>query len=72
MPVIAKHRHRSPQPCVGRATDDNPNTRRAYENDVREFVALCDIGDPDEFRMVTRLTWLRGVRLTRSGSWHRR
>lgn len=36
------------------ANIDNPNTRRAYTNDVGEFVAFCGIEHADEFRSVTR------------------
>ncbi|TWT44931.1 Tyrosine recombinase XerD [Phycisphaerae bacterium RAS1] len=32
----------------------NPNTRRAYENDVRDFMAFAGIVRPGEFRQVTR------------------
>jgi integrase/recombinase XerD len=32
----------------------NPNTRRAYQNDVREFMAFVGITQPEEFRKVTR------------------
>ncbi len=33
---------------------DNPNTRRAYQNDVEDFVAFCGIEHAGEFRDVTR------------------
>lgn len=33
---------------------DNPNTRRAYRNDVREFTAFAGLGRPEEFRRVNR------------------
>ena len=33
---------------------DNPNTKRAYQNDVEAFVAFCGIEQPDELRLVTR------------------
>jgi integrase/recombinase XerD len=39
---------------------DNPQTRRAYENDVREFMAFAGIEDPNAFRQVGRghvLAW---------------
>ena len=39
---------------------DNPNTRRAYKRDVKEFMRFCGIEDADEFRHVTRahvLAW---------------
>ena len=32
----------------------NPNTRRAYENAVRDFVRFTGIARPEEFRTVTR------------------
>jgi site-specific recombinase XerD len=32
----------------------NPNTRKAYENDLREFQQFAGIGQPHEFRAVTR------------------
>jgi integrase/recombinase XerD len=32
----------------------NPNTRRAYQNDVKEFMAFVGISKPEEFRKVTR------------------
>ena len=36
------------------ANIENENTRRAYKNDVREFMAFADISKPGEFRMVKR------------------
>ena len=36
------------------ANIDNPNTRRAYENDVRSFVQFVGIETPDDMRKVTR------------------
>ena len=32
----------------------NPNTRRAYLNDVRGFMRFVGIQEPEEFRIVTR------------------
>lgn len=32
----------------------NPNTRRAYQTDVKEFMAFVGIKEPQEFRTVTR------------------
>lgn len=32
----------------------NPNTRRAYQNDVRDFMKFAGIREPQEFRVVTR------------------
>jgi len=43
---------------------DNPETRRAYENDVREFMAFAGIEDPHAFRQVGRghvLAWRRDL-----------
>ena len=42
------------------ANIDNANTRRAYQNDVQEFLDLIGIAEPDELRIVTRshvLAW---------------
>lgn len=42
------------------ANIDNLQTRRAYENDLQEFMTFTGIRQPDEFRIVTRahvLTW---------------
>ena len=36
------------------ANIDNPNTRRAYQGDVEEFIAFTGIEHPDEFREVAR------------------
>lgn len=36
------------------ANIDNPNTRRAYQSDVEDFIAFCGIETPEEFRDVTR------------------
>jgi hypothetical protein len=39
---------------------DNPRTRRAYQNDLRDFMAFFGIQQPNEFRIVTRahvLAW---------------
>jgi site-specific recombinase XerD len=39
---------------------DNPRTRRAYQTDMRDFMAFAGIRQPDEFRIVTRahvLAW---------------
>jgi hypothetical protein len=40
---------------------DNPRTRRAYRNDVKEFTAFAGVGRPEEMRQVTRahlIAWL--------------
>ena len=42
----------------------NPNTRRAYKNDVEDFTAFCGIEHHDEFRMVTRahvIAWRKSI-----------
>jgi len=44
------------------ANIDNARTRRAYESDVREFMTFTGIGDPVQFRHVSRghvLAWRR-------------
>lgn len=46
------------------ANIDNPQTRRAYQNDVREFMAFAGIEDPHRFRQVGRahvLAWRRDL-----------
>lgn len=53
------------------ANIDNPQTRRAYQNDVQEFMAFACIVDPDAFRQVGRahvLSWRRDLELRRLGS----
>ena len=42
------------------ANIDNPNTRRAYRNDLQEFMEFVGIAAPEEFRLVSRahvLAW---------------
>jgi len=42
------------------ANIDNPNTRRAYRNDLEEFMTFVGISSPEELRLVTRahvLAW---------------
>ncbi len=42
------------------ANISNPQTRRAYENDIRSFMVSCGISHPKDFRLVTRshvLAW---------------
>jgi integrase/recombinase XerD len=42
------------------ANIDNPQTRRAYENDLRGFMGFAGIHQPEDFRIVTRshvLAW---------------
>lgn len=46
------------------ANIDNPQTRRAYENDLREFIEFAGIEDPNAFRQVGRghvLAWRRDL-----------
>ncbi len=43
-----------PSAAVWFANIDNPNTRRAYQADVEDFIAFTGINRPDEFRHVTR------------------
>lgn len=48
------------------ANIDNPQTRRAYQNDVQEFMTFAGITDPYAFRQVGRahiLTWRRDLEL---------
>ena len=58
------------------ANIDNPQTRRAYQNDVREFMAFAGIEDPHRFRQVGRahvLAWRRDLeRRTLAGTTIRR
>lgn len=42
------------------ANIDNPRTRRAYQADLQDFMGFVGIGQPEEFRLVTRsmiLAW---------------
>jgi site-specific recombinase XerD len=46
------------------ANIDNPQTRRAYQNDLQEFMVFAGIERPDQFRIVTRahlLAWRRDL-----------
>lgn len=46
------------------ANIDNPQTRRAYQNDLTEFMAFAGIDRPEQFRIVTRahlLAWRRDL-----------
>ena len=46
------------------ANIDNLQTRRAYQNDLREFMAFMGIPEPEQFRVVTRahlLAWRRDL-----------
>ena len=36
------------------ANIDNPQTRRAYENALQDFMRFIGIAQPDEFREITR------------------
>ena len=43
---------------------DNPNTRRAYRNDLTEFMTFVGIASPEELRLVTRahvLAWRKDL-----------
>lgn len=54
---------------VPRATEwfaniENPNTRRAYRNDLEEFMTFVGISSPEELRLVTRahvLAWRKDL-----------
>ena len=46
------------------ANIDNPNTRRAYRNDLQEFMGFVGIATPAELRLVTRahvLAWRKDL-----------
>jgi integrase/recombinase XerD len=46
------------------ANIDNPNTRRAYRNDLQEFMGFVGITTPEEFRLVSRahiLAWRKDL-----------
>jgi len=46
------------------ANIDNPNTRRAYRNDLEEFMTFVGISSPEELRVVTRahiLAWRKDL-----------
>ena len=46
------------------ANIDNPQTRRAYQNDLSEFMAFAGIDRPEQFRIVTcahLLAWRKGL-----------
>ncbi|MGI4716785.1 MAG: site-specific integrase [Janthinobacterium lividum] len=46
------------------ANIDNEQTRRAYQNDVQEFMDFTGIKDPDQFRQISRghvLAWRRDL-----------
>ncbi|SDA28862.1 Site-specific recombinase XerD [Nitrosospira sp. Nsp18] len=46
------------------ANIDNPQTRRAYENDLRGFMQFAGIARPEDFRIVTRshvLAWRKSL-----------
>jgi site-specific recombinase XerD len=46
------------------ANIDNPNTRRAYRNDLQEFMGFVEIVTPAELRLVTRahvLAWRKDL-----------
>jgi site-specific recombinase XerD len=39
---------------MGSTNITNPQTRRAYQNDLKEFMGFANIGSPEELRNVTR------------------
>jgi hypothetical protein len=46
------------------ANIDNANTRRAYRNDLKEFMSFVGIAAPDELRLITRahiLAWRKDL-----------
>ncbi len=46
------------------ANIDNPNTRRAYRNDLQEFMTFVGITTPEELRLVTRahiVAWRKDI-----------
>ena len=52
------------------ANIDNPNTRRAYENDVRSFAQFIGITTPDDMCMVTRahiIAWRKALEQQKLG-----
>ena len=54
-----------PAVLVWLANIDNPNTKRAYRNDVEAFVAFCGVETAEEFRLVTRahiIAWRDQIR----------
>lgn len=57
------------------ANISNAQTRRAYENDVRSFMAFVGIERPEEFRTVTRahlIAWREQLRPTNENEQKRR
>ncbi|BCT67561.1 Tyrosine recombinase XerC [Nitrosospira sp. NRS527] len=54
----------------GFANIDNPQTRRAYENDLRGFMVFAGIAQLDDFRIVTRrhvLAWRKSLEAQQLG-----
>jgi len=49
------------------ANIDNPNTRRAYQGDVRSFMQFVGIVQPEEFRIVTRSHVIAWRKMLESG-----
>src|SRR5436309_10170801 len=46
------------------ANIDNRQTRRAYQNDIKDFMTFVGIARPDEFRVVTRahiIAWRKSL-----------
>jgi hypothetical protein len=57
------------------ANIDNPQTRRAYQNDLRSFMRFVGIEIPQDFRIVTRshvLAWRKTLEDGQLGSWEGR
>ncbi len=55
------------------ANIDNPQTRRAYENDLRGFMQFVGIHQPEDFRTVTRshvLAWRKTLEVRQLGGSH--
>ena len=53
------------------ANIENPNTRRAYQTDLRGFMEFCGIQAPGEFRTVTRshiIAWRKSLKDSGAGA----
>jgi hypothetical protein len=53
------------------ANIDNSHTRRAYRNDLKEFMTFAGIRTPAELRLITRPMLLPGARISTAGNWPR-
>src|SRR5687768_3028223 len=72
MLTSAQHRQLSEVPSAIEwfANIDNPQTRRAYENDLRGFMQFVGIQQPEDFRTVTRshvLAWRKTLEVRQLG-----